>query len=66
MKRAKTETPRYVGVDLGKRTYVAAFVDGKGKVTTGNGATCAAGRQALYGKLRPTDKVALEAGTWRS
>ena len=62
MKRAKTETPRYVGVDLGKRTYVAAFVDGKGKVTMGNGTTGAAGRQALYGKLRPTDKVALEAG----
>ena len=59
--REKAET-RYVGIDLGKRTYEAAFV-GKGGVKKSNGKTCAAGRQALYRKLRRGDKVALEAGS---
>ena len=52
---------RFVGIDLGKRTYEAAFVS-KGAVTRSNGQTCAAGRRTLYRKLKPTDKVALEAG----
>ena len=57
----KAKETRYVGIDLGKRTYEVAIVE-KGKVKMSNGKTCAAGRQGLYRKLRPDDKVALEAG----
>jgi len=53
---------RFVGIDLGKRTYEVAFVDKNNKVTRSNGRTFVAGRQALYRKLRAGDKVALEAG----
>jgi transposase len=56
----KTET-RFVGLDLGKRTYEMAIVGKNGKVAVSNGKTFAAGRQALYKKLQPGDKVALEA-----
>jgi len=61
MKVEKAKEPRCVGIDLGKRTYEVAIVE-KGGVTISNGKTCVAGRQALYKKLRPNDKVALEAG----
>jgi len=57
----KTET-RFVGIDLGKRTYEAAFVGKGGKVTMSNGKTAVYGRQVLYKKLRSGDKVAVEAG----
>jgi len=57
----KTET-RFIGIDLGKRTYESAIVGKNGKVIKSNGKTSIAGRQALYKKLRPGDKVALEAG----
>ena len=60
MKEKKAVT-RYVGIDLGKRTYEVAIV-GKGGVKKSNGKTCANGRQWLYKKLLPSDKVALEAG----
>jgi len=59
MKEKKT---RYIGIDLGKRTYEMAVVV-KGKVAMSNGKTTAEGRQKLYGKLHPTDKIAMEAGT---
>ena len=56
------EKTRYVGIDLGKRTYEVAIV-GKGrKVTKSNGKTFVSGRQSLYKKLHFGDKVALEAG----
>jgi transposase len=61
MKEKKAGT-RYVGIDLGKRTFEVAIVDEKEKVTISNGKTFVAGRQALYKKLRSSDKVALEAG----
>jgi len=61
MKAEKVREPRYVGIDLGKRTYEVAIV-GKGGVKISNGKTCVAGRQSLYKKLREQDKVALEAG----
>jgi len=61
MKERKTET-RFVGIDLGKRTYEVAIVGKGGKVTMSNGRTFVAGRQSLYKKLRLGDKVALEAG----
>jgi transposase len=53
---------RYVGIDLGKRTYEMAVVGKNGKVTMSNGRTTTEGRQRLYKKLCPQDKVALEAG----
>ena len=61
MEGKKKAATRFVGLDLGKRTYEAAIVE-KGAVKTSNGRTCVSGRQSLYKKLRPTDKVALEAG----
>ena len=60
MKEKKT---RYIGIDLGKRTYVMAVVGKSGKVTMSNGVTNPEGRQKLYKKFQPTDKIALEAGT---
>jgi transposase len=62
MKEKKEVATRYVGIDLGKRTYESAIVGNKGKVEKSNGKTTVAGRQGLYKKLRAGDKVALEAG----
>ena len=62
MKEGKKAGTRYVGIDLGKRTYEVAIVGKGGKVTISNGRTFVAGRQSLYKKLRLGDKVALEAG----
>jgi len=62
MEEKKTNS-RYIGIDLGKRTYEMAIVGKGGKVTKSNGKTCPEGRQRLYGKLQASDKVALEAGT---
>jgi len=61
MKGEKKPVTRYVGIDLGKRTYEVAIVE-KGKVKKSNGKTFSAGRQTLYKKLRSSDKVAVEAG----
>jgi transposase len=62
MEEQKKSMTRYVGIDLGKRTYEVAIVGENGKVIKSNGKTFAAGRQALYKKLRLGDKVAIEAG----
>ena len=62
MEEKKETATRHVGIDLGKRTYELAIVGKGGKVEKSNGLTCVAGRQKLYKKLRPNDKVALEAG----
>ena len=62
MEEKKTKT-RFVGIDLGKRTYEMAIVGKGGKVTRNNGKTSVEGRQKLYKKLQLTDKVSLEAGT---
>jgi transposase len=70
------EQGRYVGIDLGKRTWELAIItrSGKFKVTAQGdaepeertsrckGTTTAEGRLKLYAQLRPGDKVALEAG----
>jgi transposase len=58
----EAEKRRYVGIDLGKRTYAMAVIGKHGKVSQSNGRTHSEGRAALYGKLLPGDKVALEAG----
>jgi len=57
----KEEKKRYVGIDLGKRTYQMAIVGKNGKVTMSNGRTTIEGRQKLYKKLTSVDKVAMEA-----
>ena len=54
------EQRRFVGIDLGKRTYEIKIIGNGGKVTGTNGLTSPAGRKALYMKLRATDRVALE------
>ncbi|MFP3040988.1 IS110 family transposase [Treponema primitia] len=53
---------RYVGIDVGKRTYAMAVIGKAGAVTHSNGKTSDAGRAALWKKLQKTDKVAIEAG----
>jgi transposase len=58
----KSEKRRYVGIDLGKRTYTMAVIGKTGKVVHSNGRTDSEGRGGLYGKLEKGDKVALEAG----
>jgi transposase len=59
---AREEKRRFVGIDLGKRTYSVAFcVEGE-DYKLSNGKTSVDGRLALYKKLKPTDTVALEAG----
>jgi len=62
MEEKKKAEARFVGIDLGKRAYEVAIVGKGGKVAMSNGKTFVAGRQKLYQKLRPSDKVALEAG----
>jgi len=62
MKERKQAGTRYVGIDLGKRAYEVAIVGKGGKTAMSNGKTYVEGRQKLYKKLLPTDKVALEAG----
>jgi hypothetical protein len=57
------ETGRYAGLDLGKRTYAMTVAGTRGGAAVSNGTTTAAGRQALYRKLKRTDKAALEAGS---
>ena len=57
------EKIRYVGIDLGKRTYEMVIAGKGGKVIKNNGKTYTEGRQKLYKKLKKTDKVALEAGS---
>jgi transposase len=70
------EHGRYVGIDLGKRTWEMAIITRSGKFRTNeqgdvepeektaryHGTTTAEGRVKLYGKLEAGDKVALEAG----
>ncbi|GHT55829.1 hypothetical protein FACS1894109_03210 [Spirochaetia bacterium] len=67
---------RYVGIDLGKRTWVMMMVRRTGKLVKNEqgeeepeekvgkyqGRTSAEGRAKLYQKLKSGDKVALEAG----
>jgi len=62
MEGQNNQEARYIGIDLGKRTYEMAVVGKGGKAALSNGKTSIQGRQALYKKLRPQDKVALEAG----
>src|SRR5215510_14495319 len=58
----EAEKRRFVGIDLGKREYTMAIIGKNGKMSVHQGKTSVQGRQALYGKLEKSDKVALEAG----
>ena len=55
------EGTRFVGIDLGKKGYVLKVIDSNGKITGWSGENNAAGREKLYNRLRPTDKIAVEA-----
>ena len=52
---------RSVGIDLGKKGYVLRLIDEKGRITGWTGSNSPEGRKELYRRLRPTDKVAIEA-----
>lgn len=54
------EQKRFVGIDLGKRTYEIKFIHSNGKVTGTNGLTSPKDRKELYKKLNQTDRVAIE------
>ena len=54
------EQKRFVGIDLGKRTYEMKIIGINGKVTGTNGQTNPSGRKLLYRKLLSTDRVAIE------
>jgi len=55
------EGTRFVGIDLGKKTYVLRVIDSNGKITGWNGENNPKGREELYNRLRSTDKIAIEA-----
>ena len=52
---------RFVGIDLGKRTYDMCLVEPKGKITRTNGKTDFKGIDKLCEKLGADDLVAIEA-----
>ena len=54
------EQKRFVGIDLGKRTYEMKIIGINGKVIGTNGQTNPSGRKLLYKKLLATDRVAIE------
>jgi transposase len=55
---------RSIGLDLGRHTGEAAMVDGTGRaVSLGSVEVTPAGLAALAGKLRPDDRVVIEAST---
>jgi len=53
---------RFVGIDLGKRSYVIRLIDEKGKITGWTGKTNPESRKELYSRLKATDTIAIEAG----
>lgn len=53
---------RFVGIDLGKTSYVLRIIDENGKITGWSGKTTPQGRKELYARLHPTDTIAVEAG----
>ena len=51
---------RFVGLDFGVRTFEMCMYDENGKIVRSNGLTTPEGRQKLYSKLKPTDRVGIE------
>ena len=60
--RREITNTRYVGINLGKRSYELAILRKSGKLWTSEGYLNAIGRQFLYRKLQKKDMVALKAG----
>ncbi len=54
------EQRRFVGIDLGKRTYEIKIIGSNGRVTGTNGLTSPKGRKELYKRLLSTDRIAIE------
>ena len=54
-------TGRFVGIDLGKRTYEMCLIDQNGKITRTNGKTDFKGLEKLCERLGADDLVAIEA-----
>ena len=54
------EQRRFIGIDLGKRTYEMKIIGSNGKVSGTSGQTTPSGRKSLYRKLLATDRVAIE------
>ena len=52
---------RWVGIDMGKSSYVLRLIDENGKITGWDGKTNKEGRKELYRRLRSTDKIAIES-----
>jgi transposase len=57
------EGERFVGVDLGKRTYEACAIARDGSMERWNGRTNGEGRERLASRLRTGDIVVVEAGS---
>lgn len=51
---------RFIGIDLGKKEYELKIIHPNKKVTGWKGQNNRSGREALYKKLLPTDRVAIE------
>ena len=58
----EAERRRFVGIGPGKRGYTMAIIGKNGKMSIHHGKTSVQGRQALYGKLEKSGKVAPGAG----
>lgn len=56
------EGNRFIGVDLGRKTYEACAINQRGRAERRNGKTDGHGRDRLAQRLHPGDVVALEAG----
>ncbi len=54
------EQKRFIGIDLGKRTYEMKIVSSNGKVFSTNGLTNPEGRKKLYKQLLSSDRIAIE------
>ena len=52
---------RYVGIDMGKSSYVLRLINENGKPSGWTGSTDEKGRKELYRRLHATDKIAIEA-----
>ena len=57
------EGERFVGIDLGKRTYEACAIVRDGSLERWHGKTDGAGRERLAARLRKGDVVGVEAGS---
>ena len=57
------EGERFVGIDLGKRTYVVCAISRGGSLEQWHGKTDGVGRDHLAARLRCGDVVGVEAGS---